>query len=49
MMCVRASGPISLGPVQLQRGTNALLLEIAGKDPRSTDYVVGIDGFLLRP
>ena len=46
---LKASGPISLGRVQLQRGANALLLEIAGKDPRSTDFVVGIDGFHLGP
>lgn len=46
---LRAGGPISLGRVQLQAGANPLLLEIAGKDARSTDYVVGIDGFLLRP
>jgi len=46
---LRPAPPTSLGRVQLQRGENALLLEIAGRDPRSTDYAVGIDGFRLVP
>jgi hypothetical protein len=49
---VEVTGPISFGRVTLRAGTNDLVLEIVGKDPRSRGYsegyLVGIDGFLLR-
>jgi hypothetical protein len=46
------SGEISFGRVALRRGTNAIALEIVGKDARSAGwsdgYLVGVDGFFLR-
>ncbi|MGQ0560529.1 MAG: DUF2961 domain-containing protein [Gemmatimonadota bacterium] len=50
---VEATGPLSLGDVQLRAGTNSLVIELVGKDARSfgyaQGYLVGIDGLLLRP
>jgi hypothetical protein len=50
---VEPTGPISLGRVHLHAGTNRVDVEIVGKDPRSAGYsggyLVGIDGFVLRP
>jgi hypothetical protein len=46
---LKATGPVPLGRVRLDRGLNALVLEIAGKDPRSAGHAVGIDGFRLTP
>jgi hypothetical protein len=46
---LKPTGPISLGRVRLERGANALVMEVTGKDPRSTAYAVGIDGFRLSP
>jgi hypothetical protein len=50
---VEPTGPISFGRVQLKAGENQLTIEIVGKDPRaqgySNGYLVGIDGFVLRP
>jgi hypothetical protein len=50
---VEATGPISFGRVPLRAGANEVVLDIVGKDPRSRGYsegyLVGIDGFLLRP
>jgi hypothetical protein len=43
------SGAVPLGRVRLEKGENFLLLEMAGKDARATDTVVGIDGFRLTP
>ena len=49
---VESTGPVSFGWVELQKGTNELVLELVGKDVRSAGYsdgyLVGIDGFLLR-
>jgi len=49
---VQATGPLSFGRVTLRAGTNDVVLEIVGKDPRSRGYsdgyLVGIDGFLLK-
>lgn len=49
---VSATGPISLGEVTLDAGANELVVEIVGKDVRSSGYgdgyLVGIDGFVLR-
>jgi hypothetical protein len=50
---VAPTGPISFGRVELRAGSNELVVELVGKDPRaqgySDGYLVGIDGFLLRP
>jgi hypothetical protein len=35
--------------MKLERGPNAFLLEITGKDARSNGYTVGIDAIVLRP
>jgi hypothetical protein len=43
------SGVIPLGRVHLQEGQNFILLELAGKDARSTGFLVGVDGFRLVP
>lgn len=44
---------ISFGRVPLREGPNEIVVEIVGKDPRSQGwsdgYLVGIDGFVLRP
>ena len=48
---VEPTGVLSLGSVELQAGTNELVVEIVGKDVRSAGYsdgyLVGIDGFVL--
>jgi hypothetical protein len=46
---VSATGPIDFGPVTLNAGANKLDIEVYGKDARSTNYLVGIDGFVLKP
>lgn len=46
---VKPTGPISLGRVTLKAGANHLELEVVGKDVRSSNYLVGIDGFILKP
>jgi hypothetical protein len=50
---VEATGPVAFGPVALRAGVNELVVELVGKDPRSQGYgdgyLVGIDGFVLRP
>ena len=50
---VESTGPVSFGRVPLRAGANSLVLEIVGKDPRasgySDGYLVGVDGFVLRP
>jgi hypothetical protein len=50
---VEPTGPISFGRVALRAGLNQLVIEIVGKDLRaqgySSGYLVGIDGFALRP
>jgi hypothetical protein len=46
---VRPTGSVSLGRVPLKAGANTIELEVAGKDPRSTGYLVGLDGFVLKP
>lgn len=50
---VEQSGPVSFGVVMLEEGRNDLVVELLGKDARaagySDGYLVGIDGFLLRP
>ena len=49
---VEPSGPISFGTISLEADTNEIILELIGKDARSSGYssgyLVGIDGFLLR-
>jgi hypothetical protein len=46
------SGPIALGRASFRRGSNQIVVEIVGKDPRSQGYsegyLVGVDGILLR-
>jgi hypothetical protein len=46
---VRPSGPVSFGRVQMKAGANEVVVEVTGKDARSAGYLVGIDGFLLKP
>jgi hypothetical protein len=46
---VRPTGPVSLGRVKLNAGANRIELEVIGKDTHSTGYLVGIDGFVLKP
>ena len=46
---VRPTGPISLGRVRLRAGPNVIRINIAGKDPRSMGYLVGVDAFVLKP
>lgn len=49
---VEPTGPISFGTVSLEAGVNEIVVELVGKDARSSGYsggyLVGIDGFLLR-
>ena len=49
---VEPSGPISFGRLDLNSGTNQLVVKLLGKDSRSAGfsdgYLVGIDGFYLR-
>ena len=50
---VGTTGPISFGRLPFRAGDNELVVEIVGKDPRSRGYsegyLVGIDGFAIRP
>lgn len=46
---VLRSERIVLGNAPLEAGPNQFVLEIAGKDPRSTGYFVGIDALALTP
>ncbi|MBW3624670.1 MAG: DUF2961 domain-containing protein, partial [Armatimonadetes bacterium] len=46
---VRPTGPISFGRIPLNAGSNAVVFEVVGKDDRSTGYLFGLDGFVLRP
>ncbi len=43
------TGPVSFGRVPLRSGANAIAVEVVGKDTRSAGYLVGIDGFVLKP
>ncbi len=45
---VRPTGPLTLGRVSLKQGANVVELEIVGKDEKSTGYLVGLDGFVLK-
>ena len=48
---VEATGAISFGEVEMQKGINQLVIEIIGKDARSagysSGYLVGVDGFQI--
>lgn len=46
---VTPSGPISFGRVSLKPGANEILIEVIGKEEKSEGYLVGIDGFVLKP
>jgi hypothetical protein len=46
---VRPSGPVAFGRQSLQSGANELVVEVTGKEAASTGYLVGIDGFVLKP
>jgi hypothetical protein len=46
---VSATGPISFGKVTLKKGDNPLTIKVVGKDDASTNYLVGIDAFVLKP
>ncbi len=41
------TGALELGEITLKKGANPITIKIAGKDSRSTGYLVGIDGFVL--
>jgi hypothetical protein len=45
---VEATGPTDLGMVRLGAGDNSLTISVVGKNPRSTNVIVGIDAFVLR-
>lgn len=45
---VKPTGAISLGRIKLAAGLNPIQIRIAGKDPRSSGYFVGIDAFVLK-
>jgi hypothetical protein len=46
---VAPSGPVSFGRVPMKAGANEIILEVVGKNEQSTGYLVGIDGFVLKP
>jgi hypothetical protein len=46
---VRPTGPVSFGRVAMKAGANEVVLENTGKDDRSRGYLVGLDGFVLKP
>jgi hypothetical protein len=46
---VTPSGPVSLGRAAMKAGANEVVLETVGKDDRSSGYLVGLDGFMLKP
>ena len=46
---VHPSGPISLGRAKLNAGDNKITLMITGKNDKSTNTLVGIDAFELKP
>ncbi len=46
---LQPSGPISFGRVAMRQGANEITLEITGKDARSSAYLAGVDGFVLKP
>lgn len=46
---VRPTGPISFGRVSLKEGANQVVVETVGKEAASTGFLVGIDGFVLKP
>jgi hypothetical protein len=43
------TGPVSFGRVALHAGSNSFVLEVVGKDAHSANYLVGLDGFVLKP
>ncbi|HLJ54518.1 MAG TPA: glycoside hydrolase family 172 protein [Chthonomonadaceae bacterium] len=43
------TGPVSFGRVTLKAGDNPLTIKVLDKDGRSSNYLVGIDAFVLRP
>ncbi|WP_428940478.1 glycoside hydrolase family 172 protein [Fontivita pretiosa] len=45
---VEPTGPIDLGKVHLRAGENPLTIQVVGKSERSSNYFVGIDGFVLK-
>lgn len=46
---VAPTGPISFGRVPMNAGPNTVTLEVVGKDARAKGYLVGLDGFVLKP
>ncbi len=46
---VQPSGLVSLGRVALVVGANPVTIEVNGKNARSANFLVGIDGFVLKP
>ena len=46
---VEPGGKTSLGRVKLAGGLNPVTITVTGKNPASTNYLVGIDGFELKP
>ncbi len=46
---VAPTGAVSFGRVPMRAGANQVVVEVVGKNARSQGYLVGIDGFMLRP
>ena len=46
---VKPSGPVSLGRAKLTAGDNKITFTVTGKNEKSTNTLVGIDAFELRP
>ncbi len=45
--CVRRT-PVSLGRLKIEKGTNTLRIEVAGKSEASPGYYFGLDGLMIR-
>ena len=46
---VSPTGPVSFGRVPMRAGANEVVVEVAGKDPLSKGFLIGVDGFVLKP
>ncbi|HOX38483.1 MAG TPA: DUF2961 domain-containing protein [Candidatus Brocadiia bacterium] len=45
---VKASGPVSLGVVELKEGKNVLRITVTGKNEKSSSYMAGLDCVVLK-
>ena len=46
---VSPTGPINLGKISLQKGYNRIVVQVTGKNTRSSGYSFGLDAFVLKP